>query len=295
MEWATLNRATRHADFWALRDFDLTVRRGECVGVVGPNGAGKSTLLKLLSGTLSPTAGTFSVSGRVLSLLELGTGFNAELTGRQNVVETASAARLPARPRARPSLDEIAAFADLPGDFLDRPLQDLQQRHDRPPRLRPLRHACSLTCSSSTRRWPSATSASNASATAGSRTCWPAASPVCWSPTICPPSCGSATGRSCMEHGRKSPSPATRGMAVNRLNDVYFGVADGNADTEPARRRPGDDRRAVVRGRGRRRPHRLRPRPKRGRRLLPRRHVRRRRRPPWPFWLPHARPSTASR
>ncbi len=121
VEWLTLNRATRHADFWALRDFDLHVAKGECVGIVGPNGAGKSTLLKLLSGTLSPTAGTFAVAGRVLSLLELGTGFNADLTGRQNVFETASLLGFPPG-HAAAQLDGIAAFADL-GDFLDRPLK----------------------------------------------------------------------------------------------------------------------------------------------------------------------------
>jgi lipopolysaccharide transport system ATP-binding protein len=121
VEWATANRARRHAEFWALRDFDLTVRRGECVGIVGPNGAGKSTLLKLLSGTLSPTSGTLAVTGRVLSLLELGTGFNAELTGRQNVVETASLLGFPTG-HAADRMDEIAAFADL-GEFLDRPLR----------------------------------------------------------------------------------------------------------------------------------------------------------------------------
>ena len=122
VEWLTLNRVRRHADFHALRDVTLTVRRGECVGVIGPNGAGKSTLLKLLAGTLSPTAGTCRVSGRVLSLLELGTGFNAELTGRQNVIETAALLGFPPG-HAAAAMSDVAAFADLPGDFLDRPLK----------------------------------------------------------------------------------------------------------------------------------------------------------------------------
>jgi lipopolysaccharide transport system ATP-binding protein len=121
VEWLSLGRATRHTDFWALRDFSLTVRRGECVGIIGPNGAGKSTLLKLLSGTLSPTSGTFDVRGKVLSLLELGTGFNAELTGRQNVTETASLLGFPDSYVAD-TIADIAAFSEL-GDFLDRPIK----------------------------------------------------------------------------------------------------------------------------------------------------------------------------
>ena len=71
--------------FWALRDVDLQVRRGEAVGLLGPNGSGKSTLLKVLSGILRPNDGTVEVRGRVASLLELGAGFDGELTGRENV------------------------------------------------------------------------------------------------------------------------------------------------------------------------------------------------------------------
>src|SRR5687768_14111746 len=87
-EWLTLGRARRHDDFWALRDVSFEVAKGESLGVIGVNGSGKSTLLKILSGAMYPTAGTFSVSGRVLSLLELGTGVNPQLTGRQNVVNS---------------------------------------------------------------------------------------------------------------------------------------------------------------------------------------------------------------
>ena len=121
VEWLTLGRAKRHADFWALQDVSLTVRKGECVGVLGPNGAGKSTLLKILSRTLSPTAGTAAVDGTVLSLLELGTGFNAELTGRQNAVETGSLLGFPDG-YVKGRMADILAFSGL-GDFLDRPLK----------------------------------------------------------------------------------------------------------------------------------------------------------------------------
>jgi ABC-type polysaccharide/polyol phosphate transport system ATPase subunit len=120
-EWLSLGRLIRHTEFWALRDFNLRVNPGECVGIIGPNGAGKSTLLKLLSNTLSPSSGSFSLTGKVLSLLELGTGFNAELTGRQNVIETSSLLGFPAD-YVRQRMDDIAAFSGL-GEFLDLPLK----------------------------------------------------------------------------------------------------------------------------------------------------------------------------
>jgi ABC-type polysaccharide/polyol phosphate transport system ATPase subunit len=121
VEWASFGSATRHRDFWALRDVALELCRGQCLGIVGRNGAGKSTLLRLLSGTLRPTTGDFQVTGQVFSLLELGTGFNAELTGRANVQQTAQLLGLPPD-YATEHMHEIEEFADL-GDFFDRPVR----------------------------------------------------------------------------------------------------------------------------------------------------------------------------
>ena len=82
-------------EFWALRDVDVVVGEGETVGLIGPNGAGKSTLLKVLAGILRPTSGEVEVQGRIASLLELGAGFNGELTGRENVYLNAALLGLP--------------------------------------------------------------------------------------------------------------------------------------------------------------------------------------------------------
>lgn len=120
-EWLSLGRRVRHSDFWAVRDINFGVRKGECVGILGPNGSGKSTLLKILSGALHASTGTFETHGRVLSLLELGTGVNHELTGRQNVLQGAELLGFPAGYGAA-KLTEIETFAEL-GEFFDRPVR----------------------------------------------------------------------------------------------------------------------------------------------------------------------------
>src|SRR5688500_14111606 len=97
------------------------MRGGESLGVIGVNGSGKSTLLKILSGAMYPTEGSFAVNGRVLSLLELGTGLNGELTGRQNVIHSGSLLAFPPG-HVEARLPRIEAFAEI-GEFFDKPVR----------------------------------------------------------------------------------------------------------------------------------------------------------------------------
>lgn len=121
IEWITWGRLVRHESLWALQGINLEVQRGECVGIIGVNGAGKSTLLKILSRALYPTTGEFEVKGRLVSLLELGTGFHPELTGRQNIFQSARLLGFPeAYVRAR--LPAILDFAQI-GESVDRPVK----------------------------------------------------------------------------------------------------------------------------------------------------------------------------
>ena len=110
------------AEFWALRDVNLSVERGEVFGVVGPNGSGKSTLLQIVSGILEPTRGRVIKRGRVAALLELGAGFNPEFTGRENVFLNGEILGITRREMER-VFPEIEKFAEI-GTFLDRPVKE---------------------------------------------------------------------------------------------------------------------------------------------------------------------------
>jgi lipopolysaccharide transport system ATP-binding protein len=119
--WAQLSGRDYGTPFWALQAVDLTLRRGESVGIIGRNGSGKSTLLQLLAGTLRPSTGTLQVHGRVAALLELGSGFNPEFTGLENVRLNAALHGL-TRAQVQQRLDQILAFADI-GEFIHRPVR----------------------------------------------------------------------------------------------------------------------------------------------------------------------------
>jgi lipopolysaccharide transport system ATP-binding protein len=111
----------RRETFWVFRDITLRLQAGETVGLIGPNGAGKSTLLKLASGIIAPTDGRVSVSGRVGALLELGTGFHPDLSGRENILLDGSLMGL-SRAQIRQQLDAIIDFSGLQ-DFIDAPVK----------------------------------------------------------------------------------------------------------------------------------------------------------------------------
>ncbi len=108
-------------DVWALKDVNFEVRRGEAVGIIGRNGAGKSTLLKVLSRITEPTTGRVSIKGRVASLLEVGTGFNPELSGRENIYLNGTILGMN-RVEIKRKFDEIVAFAEVER-FLDTPVK----------------------------------------------------------------------------------------------------------------------------------------------------------------------------
>jgi lipopolysaccharide transport system ATP-binding protein len=113
--------ARRYRDFYALRDVGFTIRRGEATGIIGRNGSGKSTLLQLIAGTLMPTSGTVRTRGRVSALLELGSGFNPDFTGRENVFVNGAIYGF-TRGEMLARMAEVISFADI-GDFIDQPVK----------------------------------------------------------------------------------------------------------------------------------------------------------------------------
>ncbi len=108
-------------EFWPLQDISFSLLPGDCLGVIGPNGSGKSTLLKLITGILEPTGGSMTVRGRLSSLLELGAGFQPDLTGRENIYLNGSIYGL-SRRQIDTRIDAIIDYAEL-GDFIDTPVK----------------------------------------------------------------------------------------------------------------------------------------------------------------------------
>lgn len=114
-------RKQYYKEFWALKDVSFNIKKGETVGVIGRNGSGKSTLLQMICGTLNPTEGEIKVDGRVAALLELGSGFNPEFTGIENIYMAATLYGLN-REQIEKRFDAIAAFADI-GDHIHQPVK----------------------------------------------------------------------------------------------------------------------------------------------------------------------------
>ena len=123
VDHATLKKIeqTENGRFWALKDISLEVKKGEVLGIIGKNGAGKSTLLKILSRVTTPTKGQIKVKGRIASLLEVGTGFHPELTGRENVYLNGAVLGMTKNEVAQ-KFDEIVEFADI-REFIDTPVK----------------------------------------------------------------------------------------------------------------------------------------------------------------------------
>jgi lipopolysaccharide transport system ATP-binding protein len=110
-----------YREFWALKDVSFEVKKGETVGIIGRNGSGKSTLLQMICGTLAPTCGSVKTHGRVAALLELGSGFNPEFTGRENVYMNGAVIGL-SKEEIDARFDDITAFADI-GEFIEQPVK----------------------------------------------------------------------------------------------------------------------------------------------------------------------------
>ncbi|ASW04844.1 ABC transporter ATP-binding protein [Rhizobium sp. 11515TR] len=110
-----------YKEHWALRDISFEIKKGEAFGIVGRNGSGKSTLLQIITGTLAPTIGNVTTKGRIAALLELGSGFNPEFSGRENVYLNAMLLGM-TREQVDERFDKIAAFADI-GDYLEQPVK----------------------------------------------------------------------------------------------------------------------------------------------------------------------------
>ena len=119
-EWFSFRNKSYHQEFWAVTKISLEVEQGEFLGIIGVNGAGKSTFLKMITGVIQPTTGNYRVNGRVLSLLELGSDLDLNLTGRENIIRSAQLMELP-EGYIEQRMSEIEEFSEL-GEFFDRPM-----------------------------------------------------------------------------------------------------------------------------------------------------------------------------
>src|SRR5262250_1441879 len=120
-ELLSFGRRHYHEPFWAVKEIDVSIERGCCLGVIGENGSGKSTLLRMIAGVIRPTSGDMAVNGRVSALLELGAGFNPLFTGRENIYLYASILGF-SDAQTRERIPSIEKFAEI-GDFVDRPVK----------------------------------------------------------------------------------------------------------------------------------------------------------------------------
>jgi len=107
-------------EFWALRDINLTIKKGERVGIIGPNGSGKTTLLEIISGITAPTAGGVTTNGKIVSLIELEAGFHPELTGEENIYLNGLLVGM-SKAEVKSKLKRVISFADI-GQFIDAPM-----------------------------------------------------------------------------------------------------------------------------------------------------------------------------
>jgi ABC-type polysaccharide/polyol phosphate transport system ATPase subunit len=121
LEYLTMGKISHHTDFWALQDITFEIPAGTTLGVLGQNGSGKSTLLSILAGVLEPSAGSFEINGKVSAILELGSGFHPEFSGRDNVYMYGSIMGL-SKQEVDDRFDEIVRFSEL-GDFINQPLR----------------------------------------------------------------------------------------------------------------------------------------------------------------------------
>lgn len=119
---ALIKRKLQYEEFYALQDVSFEIKKGEVVGIVGNNGAGKSTLLKVISGILKPTKGSVSLKGNVVPMLELGSGFDFDLTGRENIFLNGAILGY-SESFLKEKYDEIIAFSEL-GEFIDIPVRN---------------------------------------------------------------------------------------------------------------------------------------------------------------------------